>query len=250
MMDPVFVKGHLKFALGDAKLQFNNQEISVFGVTGLPWGAVNPKENFGKLVEATVTLPGSEKMEFRTKAYVMRESSAHAQHMGIKFHMDAAQQAELSHFIAKHGHYPTEYIRKYPRIPSSSAIQTFPLKVFVSRRGTRLPGAEAPIVLDVQNLSPNGILLSTENQIALAIEPGDRLDLILDPRGWFPIQIRVEGLACRVVDEMNAANGNVVRYLGIKFTRVDEVNRTAFLDLLKDILEAIKTKKPLEPRKT
>jgi hypothetical protein len=51
----------------------------------------------------------------------------------------------------------------------------------------------------------------------------------------------VQGLICRVGDELSQVNGNIIRYLGIKFTRFEEVDRAAFLELLKGILERIKT---------
>ena len=41
------------------------------------------------------------------------------------------------------------------------------------------------------------------------------------------------------MDEMND-KGNLIRYLGIKFTKVDDLNKSAFLDLLKDILKRMK----------
>ena len=117
---------------------------------------------------------------------------------------------------------------------------TFPLRALVYPEGGT--STNTPIALLTSgNLSPDGILLHTENQAALNVRPGDRLSLMLEPRGWFPMSIKVQGLVCRVSDEMNPQSGNLMRYLGIKFTKVDDVNRTAFLDLLKDILARIKS---------
>jgi acetyl esterase/lipase len=45
-----------------------------------------------------------------------------------------------------------------------------------------------------------------------------------------------------VTDEQHPKTGNLVRSLGIKFLKVDDEQRDAFLDLLRDILERIKVK--------
>jgi hypothetical protein len=37
--------------------------------------------------------------------------------------------------------------------------------------------------------------------------------------------------------------GNLRRYFGLKFARIDDDNKRNFLDLMKDILERIKAKK-------
>ena len=109
------------------------------------------------------------------------------------------------------------------------------------------PGpAPANMIFDVANLSPSGILLSSENSMASKIQPGQRVKMIIEPRGYFPIQIHMEGLVCRISEDMAVESGNVVRSFGIKFLRVNEADRIAFLELLKDILERMKeqNKKP------
>jgi hypothetical protein len=239
MIETVFVKGHLTFSVEQQDLEFIHQNVSVFGVTGLPWGVLSAKNHFGREVMTTLRIPGDAKLSFWTRAYIMREYTVFGSHMGLKFQMEPEAHERLSAHVQKHGAYPTEYLRKYPRIPADSSIQTFPLRVLAFPDGVDQT-QNAPLILDVSNLSPNGILLNTENQMALSIQPGNRLHLILEPRGWFPMQIRVQGLVCRVVDELHPSSGNLIRYFGIKFARVDDVNRTAFLDLLRDILSQMK----------
>jgi hypothetical protein len=144
--------------------------------------------------------------------------------------------------IRRNGFYPTDHMRKYPRIPATSAISTFPLRALVVQQKLEgeLVNDNQPIVYDVGKLSPNGVLLATENQIALSIIPNQRLEMTLEPRGSFPHQVKVQGMVCRITDSPSFETGNLVRFLGIKFTRVDDLNRAAFLDLLKDILERMK----------
>ncbi len=252
-MLPIFVKGHLTFSLDEHVLEFVHQNISVFGVTGLPWPPLDPTRHFGQAVQAQVRIPSSgtpSTLNFKTRAYLLRESTNRSEQMGLHFHLDAESRAQLETHISRHGFYPTEYIRKYPRIPSLATVQTFPLRALVTQLAlpdehatdrVRLPGDEQ-IIFDVGNLSPNGILLHTENQLALSIRPGDRLEMKLEPRGWFPMQLTVQGMVCRIVDELDPSSGNIARYLGMKFTRISDVDRAAFLNLLKDILERLQKK--------
>ncbi len=239
MLAPVFVKGHLSFGLDGHSLEYIHQSISVFGVTGLPWKPLNPREHFGRTVSVSVRIPLHQPLSFKTSASILREQTLYSEGMGLRFLLDAELQGHLSAYIALHGFYPTEYVRKYPRIPSQVAIQTYPQRVLVVPAGE---GTDAqPMVFDVVNLSPNGVLLLTENQGSLSLLPGHRVHMTLEPRGWFPVPVRVQGLVCRVTDELNVSSNNLTRYLGVKFVRVDEPNKAAFLDLLKDILERMKT---------
>ena len=139
---------------------------------------------------------------------------------------------------------PTEYMRKYPRLPADAEIPTFPLMAMVSAPASEQKTGpnSSPLLFHVSNLSPNGILIYTENQISMGYLAGERIQIVLDPRGWFPVSIKVAALICRVTDEKHPKTGNVIRSLGIKFLKVDDEHREAFLDLLRDILERIKVK--------
>jgi len=235
MLSPVFVKGHLNFRLDQQDYEFIHQNISVFGVTGLPWGKLDPRTHFGREVRVNIRIPAPNALNFETRAFIMRESTSVAEHMGLKFEIDPEPRERFAALVQSAGFFPTDYLRKYPRIPANALIQTFPMRVLA------VPlGGSTSYVMDVSNLSPNGILLQSENQQALSIAAGHRLDLTLEPRGWFPMPVKVQGLVCRVVDEIHPQTGNLQRYLGIKFSKVDEVNRGVFLDLLKDILARIK----------
>lgn len=240
-MIPIFIKGQLRFTIDvggkERELQFENQNVSTWGVAGLAWGPLSPEVHFGRTVQVSVEVPTGG-MSFRTEALITRESTRVGQHMGLKFNLAPEDNSRLAALIRSSGFFPTEYLRKYPRIPSLPMIQTFPLRAIALPDGS---GENLPITFDVENLSPNGVLLSSENQQTLAILPGAIMNLILEPRGWFPMPISAQGLVCRVSDELSPRTGNLTRTLGIKFTRIDEANRAAFVDLLKDILERFKT---------
>jgi hypothetical protein len=242
MLSPVFVKGSLRITLDRQKFEFVGQNISQFGVTGLPWGELSATEHFSAKVGVEVEMSAADQtMTFSCRGHIIREYTATTEAMGVRFVLDAELSKKVGDFVRKNGYSPSEFLRKYPRIPSNSIIQTFPTHALVaatSEAAVTLTHDQS-IVMEVINLSPNGALLATENQMALMMQPGERIIITLQPRGWFPTQIKIQSLICRVTDDVKP-NGNLERQMGVKFMKMDELNRTAFLDLLKDILEQIK----------
>lgn len=245
-MIPLFVRGDLELTLpADATghrptLDFFHQNISVSGVTGLPWGPLKPNEGFGKMIDVGLKVPGAQPneapLQLRTKARITRERTQFAQHMGLRFLLSLPDAKNLASLISRTGFFPTEYLRKYPRIPSLPIIQTFPLKAIDVPEFSDVRPTD-PVSFDVLNLSPNGILLRTENPLALDRGLGARLRLIIEPRGWFLSAIHVEGMVCRVSDDVDEQTSNAVRLLGVKFTKIDPAQKLLFLDLIKDIVE-------------
>jgi hypothetical protein len=239
---PVFVRGQLSFDIDGNHLEFLQRRVSIFGMTSLPWGPLNPREHFGRNVEVNLRFAADESVAMKAKAYLLREYTANAKYMGVRFKLDIRQTEQLNQLIQKHGFYPNDHVRAYPRIPSSFILRTFPLRALglpvTSTVGA--PAQNMQVIFDVANMSPKGVLLSTESQLALAYSPGDRIQLTLEARGWFPMTIQVEGTVRRVLDEISPRSGNLIRYLGMEFTSIDEVNKQAFLDLLRDILKDLK----------
>ena len=125
----------------------------------------------------------------------------------------------------------------------SHRAASFPLRALAELETDGLNRNELrySMICDVENISPTGVLVSTENQNALSLQPGNTLFLTLDPRGWFPFQISVKVQVCRIIDDFNLDNGNIFRHLGLKFIHFEEVDRKAFLRLLKDILDQLKS---------
>lgn len=220
-----------------------NQMISSFGVTGLPWAPLHPNEYFGRslVIELKTATPGKTKLE--GPAQILKEFTLNSRKMAIRFHFDYDQSQILERLIEKHGFQPSAYQRKLPRIPSSKMIQTFPLKASLQLETVSLGQSHSltlPILCDVENLSPNGVLISTENQASLNLNPGDRIQITLDPRGWFPFPIQAQGKVCRLIDDFCLESNNILRHIGIQFTSFSEGDKKAFLTLLRDILQQLK----------
>jgi len=240
----VFVKAHLSFELDGHSLEFVHQNLAPSGVSGLPWAPLSPLKHFGKKILIQVKLATPEPQAFKIHGIIFREQTQFSISMGIRFESNPPLLDLIRGQIRKYGFTPTEYMRKYPRLPADSDIPTFPLMAMVSAPAAETQASlkSSPILFHVSNLSPNGILIHTENQVAMGYQAGERIQIVLDPRGWFPVSIKVAALVCRVTDELHPKNGNIIRSLGVKFLKVDDEHREAFLDLLRDILERIKVK--------
>jgi hypothetical protein len=259
MLPPLFIKGHLSLRIDDKVVEHIHQNISVFGVTGLPWGALDPSLYFGKRVQVQIRIPQATRAEdevFSVPAFLLRESTTRGKTLVVRFDLDPESRGRIKQLISKFGHYPAEYIRKYPRIPADEALQIYPTRVLIRRAARilsdpppweRIPESELhspdrPLIADVRNLSPNGLLASTENQNALPLTPGTNIKIDFEPRGWFRSPVQVDGIICRTTDEIIPKTKQLVRYFGIKFTHLSPENRALFLDRLKDIVLEIQNR--------
>jgi hypothetical protein len=246
MQPPVFVRGHLHFEVDGFQLEYVHQSLSLFGVTGLPWAPLNPEEHFGREVKVTLKTATRDPLQMTCPARITREATRISESLGLRFQLSESQTRDLQKRIQSEGFYPTEYVRKYPRIPSSSRIPTFPLRTLMvpevlPEAATRLEGAELPMILSIYNLSPTGMLAATEDARAVLLPPDSRVRILLESRGWFPTPIQAQGLICRTVDDHDPFTQNLTRYFGIRFTRMSDKDKEVFRELMKNILLKMKS---------
>jgi hypothetical protein len=237
------IKGRITFTLDGHTIDLADRELDALGASDLPWAPLDPLRHLGKEVTVKIEIPAQpQPFQISCQALLNRERTPTSETMGINFLFPADMRQKLEKLIQTKGYQPKEYSRKYPRIPAQERIQTFPLRAIGVPIFDEIDAAPAdgPLVFDVGNLSPNGVLLSTESQLASSLLPGHRMNLTLEPRGWFPHKIQMEALICRVKEEVVPTSGNLRRSFGIRFTQVGPTQQQAFLELLKDILERIK----------
>jgi len=238
---PVFVDATVSFTLNGKSFRLPNTPTSIWGVHGIEWDSLSPKECFGKGVDVAVEISGQPPLTIQ--AIVTREETQKGGSMSLHFRLTDAQRKTLSELVLAEGHPPKEYTRRFPRVPVTPSIQTFPLRAIIHQvvDGTEVG---APIIGDVGNLSPNGILLTTQNSQALSLGVGTTFTVILEPRGGFSHAVKIEALVCRTIDDVDAASKNVTRSFGCQFMAMDDFNRQVFGELLKDILSRVREKKP------
>jgi hypothetical protein len=169
----------------------------------------------------------------KIRGYFTAERSKGATYLGVRFDTNADDAAAIASSISSSGTVPTTHIRKYPRIPANEFVATMPLNAILNYNGDL-------ITARVANISPNGILVCTENPKAAILDLDTRLKLQLEPRGEFFVNINVEGLVCRILEDMNQVSRNVMRYFGLRITRFDTGHKEAYISLLQDILLRMK----------
>jgi hypothetical protein len=247
----MFINADLELRIDNHILTFQNRPISTFGTTGLPWSPLQYEEHFGRKASLLVKTMRPVPLQLEIPATILKETSEYAVVMALKFILTAEQKVKLSQIIEKHGRQSTEQLRKYPRIPAMNYLQTFPFVVLVdplvlSQHLAKIPpvnqDALEPLIFNVYNLSPNGILIGSDHSGASTLAPGDLVQLTMAPQGSNHVPIQIEGLVCRSFEELVDGNTQVIhRQFGIKFTRITSANKEAFTRVLKDILVQIKT---------
>jgi hypothetical protein len=248
----VLVRAHVTFHVEHFALEFKNRSVSFHGLFGLPWPPLSPKAHFGRSVQAHLTLQTPEPLAVQIPAVISRERTFRSDWMGLSFlaSTNVAQASGermrtiLQRAIEQYGFYPHHYVRKTPRIPASDKIQTFPLKALAIPKEDVAGRAASPIVFDVRNISLGGVLLSTENPNALPLQLDQVLNLYFEPRGSFTHQIHVQAQVCRTIDEVIPGSGNAIRFLGLRFVHLDAVNKAAYLELVRDVVQRIALTEP------
>lgn len=242
---PLFIKGMLTFTLRGQSYSFRQQDISAVGASGLPWDGFDPVLDLGQSVDLTLRFPTEPPLNLQGKATITGEKSIGSSSMGLRFLLGPEQKALLKSHILTHGFIPTESLRrKYPRIPSLKIIQIFPMHALAYPPKEALPPNLEVISFDVENLSPTGLLMTSESIATLHIEPGMRLRLTLQPRGWFPTAINTSVQICRIMDERSESSGNLKRRMGVRFLKIDDSHRTAFADLIRGIIDELRRISP------
>ena len=237
---PAVVKADIEFDIAGTSLAFKGKNISVSGAYGLPWGNLSPHEHFGMQTSVKIFIQNEIHPPLHITAYITREQSRFSEYMGLKFMPDEKQKRLIEQLIEKRGSVPTDHIRKYPRIPSIPTISTFPLRAYAAVVYDTGERGLMTILFDIINISPNGIMLKSENRASLNIVPGTRLDIAIEPRGEFEHQIEARGMVCRTMDEVDAKTGNISRSFGIKILKLDGYNQPLFAELLRNILLKLK----------
>jgi hypothetical protein len=102
VLQPVFVKGNVRFELEGRRLEFLQQNISHLGVSGLPWGELKATEHFGARVRCDVTLNLAEGQPFSADAHIIREYTTTTETMGLKFDLPPGQLKTVTELVQKH----------------------------------------------------------------------------------------------------------------------------------------------------
>lgn len=233
---PVFLKAHLDFKFRGENYSLSNQNLSIYGVLGI-------KVDFdatawvGTPVEVNVALTGKTKREFTVRAWITAERTATTTLMGLWFFMKPSDRTALAKAILTEGFCPETYARQYPRIPALENISSMPLRALTSKN------TKKPIAFDILNISPQGVLLYTENKNASDLVPGRRIDVQIDARSAGDYSFDVAGVVKRVLYRKTSKSGNFSYQIGVRFTQIHGESKTKFVNMIARALKVIKEKK-------
>lgn len=232
---PIFIRANFTFELIDRDYNFLNHAVSVFGISGLRWPHFDPTGFVGQQVKVTVDVLAQQRFRFTTDALITAELTTDAVYLGARFYPGDGDKRRLAEAISREGFYPTNYLRKFPRIPAWPTISNVPLRTVVKAEFDEL------VVFDIANISPNGILLLSENPKAAEYYAGSRLHAQVEPRGEPFKPFTFDGQVCRVLMDKNPSSGNINRYLGIRMLRIPDDEKTNFLEILQAVLHKMKS---------
>ncbi len=230
---PIFIRSNLRFTLFGREYAFPAEGVSLFGISNLRSPHFDPTDMVGEQVRIEVDVLSKEPFAFATNAWLTAEATVDNVYLGMKFNLGEKIRTRLGQVISLEGYYPTNYIRKFPRIPARDVIPTMPLRAILATIDEEL------LAFDIANMSPNGILLYSENPKAAFLVPSVRIQAQVEPRGSTMAPFDFDGIVCRMMMDMNPVTRNIKRYLGIKFTRIPDEQKQNFLEILKAVLESI-----------
>lgn len=230
---PVFIRANFTLIIQGKEYSFLNYPISSYGISGLKWPHFHPIDHVGEIIEIKLDVLAATRFSLATTARITAESTSDVTYLGAKFNLNNNDHLKLITAIKKEGTCPTHYFRQFPRIPARQDLATIPLRAIVKTANNEL------IAFDLANLSPNGVLLHTENPKAGLLLAGSRIQVQIEPRGSNFEPFQFAGLICRVMLEKNSTTQNLIHLLGIRITHLDEKSKNNFLSVLRTVINEL-----------
>jgi hypothetical protein len=241
---PRYVEGNIWFNVDGLDVLLERQRVSYNGCFDLPWKTLNKEQHYGRKVHITVSLFGRESFAFECEAVIVNErTSGGAERMGIKFfHMDRQVRAGLDQFLDKFGKFPDNYSRRYPRLPAAQfELQAaVTCKVSLMMDGKGLP--RTAFKTRVQDLNPEGLLLSSYDAKAGTLEFGNHVALELVTSGALGnFNIPAEAKVRRILQERDSDRKLDQWSIGLQIVRISEEARRTYYEYLKNLLLKVRS---------
>ena len=130
-----------------------------------------------------------------------------------------------------------DFVRKFPRIPFLKRVNVMPSNALI-----RFMMAEEEItaVADVENISPTGFQVSTEDPRANCLLPAESLKIYFMPRGETYNIVNINGIIRRVTRSFDPVSGVGRISFGMSVGNITDDQRASFTHLLRKIVEQLK----------
>lgn len=243
----MLVKGKLSFQLDGFSVVLENQKISPEGATDLPWGALDAHVHFGRSVFVQVSIIEPQPFEFIVAAQISREISPTAETMGLLFYLNEELEKSFTDFTNKHGEKDAGFHRKFPRIPSRYLNNTHQVQAIITTTDENNPNVIERINFNIENLSPEGMRLSTTHPAALKLTVNKDIRILLEAPQLLDRPTRVIGSIRRLSDDFNVGTQQTLRQISIQILRFEEQDKAGFDLIMKQVVLAIRQNMAKKP---
>jgi hypothetical protein len=229
---PKFVKGNITLKIDTETYPVGEQLLNASGVAGFAWNAFDPLETIGKPVEVIIEVLCSQPYQLDCKALLTCERTEKSIALGLDFILTPSDTAVLNGIIAKEGVLP-EFVRKFPRIHFNPHVGIMPSRVILR---TFQNGNDVEVVTDLDNISPSGLQVFTEDSRIALTPPGEVVRVSIQPRGEFLMPIHLTASVKRVIESVTPVTGNRRWFFGLNTVMISDESKPLFTDLLKRIV--------------
>lgn len=230
-----FIKADIQFPLGDKVYALKSVDLSISGIYGVSIPEIDPIKYVGDTIPIRVEVKCTIPFEMSLNATVAAVISTDASSLEFKYVLNDEAREKLRVVIQSEGFEPTRHIRKYPRIPANGNLPSMPAHAIVQLQ-------QGLIVFDVANMSPNGILLSSESPRAAMIMPGATINVQVEARGNLFNTFEFKGTVRRLELYRHSKSLNIVYAIGVRFDSFPDGNKAEFLEVLKTVVHDLATK--------
>ncbi len=234
---PRFIKARVTFRLDDTAYDLGENLVNAAGVPGAAWDKFDPIETMGKKVQATLTIQSSAPFAINCPGTLTCEQTEAAALLGVSLNLSDADTLALFAVIEKEGILP-EYIRAFPRIPYAKKIGAMPAYAILR---FMLGNEEVLTVAELNNVSPSGFQVMTEDHRANALLPGENMTLMPFPRSETLHPISLGGKIRRVTHSADAVSGNMRLFIGVSMGSLTDHDRSGFTVMLRRVVGALKS---------
>lgn len=234
---PRFIKARVTFRLDDTSYNLGDNLVNAAGVPGAAWDKFDPIESMGKKVQATLNVQSTAPFAINCPGTLTCEQTEAAASLGISLNLSDSDEKALALAIEKDGILP-DYIRAFPRIPYAKKIGAMPAYAILR---FRLGNEEVLTVAELNNVSPSGFQVMTEDHRANVLLPGENLKLVLVPRGETFNPITLGGKIRRVTYSADPVSGNMRLFFGVSMGSLTDHDRSGFTVMLRRVVGALKT---------
>lgn len=229
---PRFIRANIIFKYEGTPYTAGQHLINSYGVPGFNWSLFDPMKTVGARVDVTIQIPAPEAWDFKCEAVLSCEQTGTSTLLGMNFLINDSDKARLDSIVSAVGQLP-EFSRKFPRIGFDPTIPIFPSRAILRFYFGK---EDSAIACDIENISPSGLQVATDDPRAAAIFPDTTVRINLQPRGSFVRPVQLNASVKRIVLSTEPATGNLVRHFGMAITSISNDTKFVFADWLKQII--------------